>query len=82
MPEDRADATPGDSPAVWLLAVGQTVAYACLYYVFSALLVAIEADTGWTKAALALGPTLALGMAALAAPMAGRLVDRGWGASS
>lgn len=79
MPEDRAGTTPGDSPAVWLLAVGQTVAYACLYYVFSALLVAIEADTGWTKAALALGPTLALGMAAMAAPMAGRLVDRGWG---
>lgn len=76
-----ASGTPaqGDDLAVWLLAVGQTVAYACLYYIFPALLVAIEADTGWSKAELALGPTLALAVAAIAAPLAGRLVDRGRG---
>ena len=68
-----------DDLAVWLLALGQTVAYGCLFYSFPALLVSIEADTGWSKPALALGPTVALVVAALAAPLAGRLVDKGWG---
>jgi predicted MFS family arabinose efflux permease len=68
-----------DDLAVWLLAFGQMVAYGCLFYSFPALLVSIEADTGWSKPALALGPTVALVVAALAAPVAGRLVDRGWG---
>lgn len=69
-----------DDLAVWLLALGQTIAYGALYYIFSALIVSIEADTGWSKAALALGPTLALGLAAVTAPLAGRAVDRGLGA--
>lgn len=65
--------------AIWLLATGQFLSYACLFYSFPALLVATEAATGWTKAALALGPTLALAIAALVSPWSGRLVDRGWG---
>lgn len=69
----------GDSLAVWLLAVGQTLAYGSFYYVFAALLVTLEAETGWTKAQLALGPTLSILLAAALAPVAGRLVDRGRG---
>lgn len=70
---------PGDSLAVWLFALGQTLGYACLYYSFGALLVDLEAGTGWSKAQLALGPTLGLVIAAAGAPLTGRLVDRGWG---
>lgn len=65
--------------AVWLLALGQFIAYAALLYSFPALQVAAEAGTGWSKSALALGPTVALAVAAVVSPLCGRLVDRGWG---
>jgi MFS family permease len=71
--EDRGGA------AVWLLALGQTLIYAGCYYSFPALLPDLEAATGWTKAELALGPTLAFLVMAGLTPFTGRLVDRGLG---
>lgn len=69
----------GDSQAVWLLALGLLLIYAGTYYAFPALLPMLEAETGWGKPALALGPTLgALSMAALT-PVTGRIVDAGYG---
>jgi predicted MFS family arabinose efflux permease len=68
-----------DSPAVWLLALGQTLIYAGCYYSFPALLPDLAAATGWTKAELALGPTLAFLIMAALTPFPGRLVDRGLG---
>ena len=67
------------SPAVWLLAVGQTLTYAALYYGFPALLPRLIAETGWTKAELAFGPTLGFLVMAALTPLTGRLVDRGLG---
>ena len=64
--------------AVWLLALGQLLAYAAVYYSFAALLPDLLRATGWTKAQLAAGPTLAFLMAAVLAPLTGRLVDRGY----
>jgi len=72
-------AAEGDGGAVWLIAAGQLFAYSCIHYIFAALVVAMAADTGWSKPALALGPTLAILVAAALAPLAGRLVDRGYG---
>jgi MFS family permease len=65
--------------AVWLLALGQTLIYAGCYYSFPALLPDLEAATGWSKAELALGPTLAFLIMAMLTPFTGRLVDRGLG---
>jgi MFS family permease len=65
--------------AIWLLALGQTLNYAALYYGFPALLPRLVAETGWTKAELAAGPTLAFLVTAALTPLTGRLVDRGWG---
>lgn len=65
--------------AIWLLALGQTLTYSGVYYAFPALLPDIEAWTGWTKAQLALGPTLAFLVMAPLTPLTGRLVDRGLG---
>lgn len=65
--------------AVWLLAVGQTLVYAGSYYAFPALLPDLEAATGWSKATLALGPTLAYLIMASLTMVTGRLVDRGLG---
>ena len=69
----------GDDTAVWLLAVGQTLIYAALYYAFAALLPDLEVATGWSKAQLAAGPTAAFLVTAVLTPFTGRLVDRGWG---
>ena len=75
-----AETPDGDAPAIWMLAVGQTLGFATLYYIYGALLVSIEADTGWDRPALAIGLTLALIVSAIAVPLTGRLVDRGFGA--
>ena len=70
---------PQESSAVWLLAVGLLLIYAGSFYAFPALLPMLEAETGWGKPALALGPTLGtLTMAALT-PLTGWVVDRGKG---
>lgn len=66
-------------PAIWMLAAAQTLAYASFYYIFAALVVAWQADLGWDRAVLAAGPTLATVLAALLAPVMGRLVDAGKG---
>ncbi len=66
--------------AVWLLALGQFLTYAGVYYSFAALLPDLLAATGWTKGQLAAGPTLAFLVSALFTPLTGRLVDRGFAA--
>lgn len=64
---------------VWLLAGGQTLGYACLFYSFAALILSLEGDLGWDKRVFALGPMLAIGVAAVLAPVMGRQVDHGRG---
>ena len=66
-------------PAVWMLALGQTLSYACLYYIFAALILSWEADLGWDRALLATGPFIAILISAALAPFAGRIVDLGKG---
>lgn len=68
----------GAGRAVWLLAFGQFLTYAGVYYSFASLLPDLLAATGWTKGQLAAGPTLAFLVAALVTPLTGRLVDRGF----
>lgn len=62
-----------------MLAVAETLAYACFYYIFAALIVAWQADLGWERTVLAAGPTLSIILAAGLAPVMGRLVDAGKG---
>ena len=66
--------------AILLLAVGQTLVWAGLYYVFPAMLLHWEAGLGWARTELTLAFTLAVLASALAAPLAGRVIDRGYGA--
>ena len=66
--------------AILLLAIGETLVWACLYYIFPALLLRWEADLGWTRAELTGAITLAILISGLAAPFAGRIIDRGRGA--
>jgi MFS family permease len=62
-----------------LLAGGQTLGYACLFYSFAALILSLEADLGWDKRLFALGPMLAVGVSAVLAPVLGQQVDNGRG---
>ena len=72
-------ATAAEQRAVWLLAVGQTLGYACFFYIFAAMVVSWHEALGWDKAMLAAGPTLAILISAALAPFVGRAVDRGHG---
>ena len=65
---------------VWLLALGQTLTYAGVYYGFAALLPDLLAATGWSLAQLAFGPTLSFVVMAALLPVTGRLLDHGYGA--
>jgi len=64
---------------LWLLAIGQTLVWAGLFYVFAALLLSWERQLGWSKADLTIGFTLAVLTAAVASPVSGRIIDAGWG---
>jgi MFS family permease len=64
---------------VWPLAVAETVVWAAMYYSFPALLPAWERDLGWSKTELSGAFTLALVFSAALAPVAGRLIDHGYG---
>lgn len=66
--------------AVWGLALGQTLLWCCLYYVFPAILLHWEQVHDWSRSEFMLGLTLAVGVSAIAALPAGRLIDKGYGA--
>lgn len=63
--------------AVWCIAVGVTIAYACLYYIFAALLVDWERSYGWSKSQLTIAFTACIFVSAFISPYAGRVVDGG-----
>ncbi len=64
---------------VWPIAFAQTIVWAAMFYSFPALLLEWERDLGWSKTQLSGAFTSALVIAALLAPVAGRLIDRGLG---
>ncbi len=63
------------------LALAQTIIWASIFYLFPALLPIWESETDWSKAQLTGAFTIALISAAIVSPMAGRLIDAGWGRS-
>ena len=63
------------------LAIGQTLIWAALLYLFPASLVRWEAALGWSKPELTLAITIAVLASGLCAPVAGRIIDRGHGAT-
>ncbi len=67
------------SISIWLLGFGETVIWACIFYVFAAFLLTWEQQLGWAKTDLTLGLTVAILAAALTSPIAGRVIDAGYG---
>ena len=68
-----------DRPII-LLAIAQTLIWACIYYSFPALLLHWEASLGWSRVDLTGAVTLAILMSASCSPLYGRLIDAGKGA--
>lgn len=66
--------------AVLFLALGQTIVWAGMYYLFPALLLRWEEAEGWSKTTLTAAFAGALVMSGLFAPLAGRIIDKGRGA--
>ncbi|MDP2081363.1 MAG: MFS transporter [Pseudotabrizicola sp.] len=66
-----------EKAAVWALAFGQTLGYACFFYIFAALVLVWQRDLPWGNGVLALGPFLAIAVTAALSPQVGRWVDRG-----
>jgi len=67
-----------DRPIIFL-AIGQTLVWAGLYYIFPALLVRWEESLGWSRADLTAAITLAIFVSAFVAPFAGSMIDAGKG---
>jgi len=65
---------------ILLLAVAETLIWACIFYSFPALLLHWEAELGWSRAELTGAITLAIFMSAFCSPLYGRLIDAGRGA--
>ncbi len=66
--------------AILYLAIAQTLVWAGFYYLFPAMLLRWEQSLGWSKVDLTTAITLAIFVSAIAAPLAGRLIDAGKGA--
>lgn len=64
---------------ILLLAMGQTLAWSGLYYVFPALLLRWEQELGWSKADLTAAIMMAVLISGLVSPIAGRIIDRARG---
>ena len=67
-----------DHPII-LLAIAQTLVWACIYYSFPALLLHWELSLGWSRADLTAAIALAVFISAFASPFGGRLIDAGKG---
>lgn len=67
-----------DKPVI-ALSISQTLVWAGTFYVFPATLLYWEAGFDWSRTQLTLAITLAVFSSALAAPVSGRIIDRGHG---
>ncbi|HEX6141465.1 MAG TPA: MFS transporter [Geminicoccaceae bacterium] len=65
--------------SILALAVAETLVWAGTFYLFPALLLHFERELGWSKTELAGAFTAALLTSAAAAPLVGRVIDRGFG---
>jgi len=63
---------------VWPFAFSQTISWATLFYIFPAMFGIWESDFGWSKAQISGALTCALLLSAIFAPVAGRIIDRGF----
>ncbi|KAA0917609.1 MFS transporter [Aquicoccus porphyridii] len=64
---------------ILIMALGQTLVWAGLFYVFPALILHWTADPGWSKSQLSVAIAIAVFLSGLASMVAGPVIDRGFG---
>ncbi len=64
---------------IWCLSIGQTIGYACFYYIFAALLLTWDTSLDWGKERLTFALMVAILVGAAVSPFAGRMIDDGRG---
>lgn len=79
LPDSYSGRYNSQNYALAMLAAGETIVWACLFYVFPALLLRWESAFSWSKIQLTGAITLALFISAICSPLFGRLIDRGVG---
>ena len=62
-----------------LLSFGQTLVWACIYYIFPALILRWENSNGWSILEISFAITLALLTSAFFSPISGKIIDKGYG---
>lgn len=70
---------PARDPAIWALAVGEFLIWGATMYLFPSLLPWWETALGWSKTDLTLMFTASVVVSALLSPLAGNIIDRGYG---
>lgn len=79
LPDPAGEPSLDEPMALVCLSAGLFLGWSALFYLFGALLLPWEMQTGFSKAQLSLGLTAAVLTSALIAPIAGRLIDAGQG---
>ena len=62
-----------------LLSFGQTLVWACIYYIFPALILRWENSNDWSILEICFAITLALLTSAFFSPISGKIIDKGYG---
>lgn len=63
---------------VWPFAISQTISWAAMFYLFPAMIAQWQQDLGWSITEISGALTLCLVLSALCAPIAGRIIDKGY----
>lgn len=79
MTEPESEGPQRPRVVVWSLAIAETIVWACMFYMFPALLQEWEQGLGWSKTELSGAFTLSIAISAIVAPWMGRQIDTGKG---
>jgi hypothetical protein len=77
--QDQIKSTVWSNPKLWAVSLGETLAWAGLFYLFPASLVRWKLHFGWSGSELSTGRMIALIVSAITGIGSGKLIDKGFG---
>ncbi len=69
----------GLKSSILKIAFGEMIVWAGMFYLFPALLLSWEESMHWTRVELTLASTLCILVSAISSPLAGKIIDKGYG---
>jgi MFS family permease len=79
MLQDQIKSTVWSNPKLWAVSLGETLAWAGLFYLFPASLIRWKLHFGWSVSELSTGLMIALMVSAITGIGSGKLIDKGFG---